>query len=92
MMVGGQPNPEASVALRTREGPQSTAQLCCNLHPISKFALAPGPWVEVEQRRERFRQEVGETGRKTGMRQGDSRPPSPVQHSLPCKTVEQSSV
>ena len=29
---------------------------------VPKCALAPGPWVEVEQRKERFCQEGGETG------------------------------
>ena len=31
-------------------------------HPIPKCALAPGPWVEVEQRKDWFRQEGRETG------------------------------
>ena len=29
---------------------------------VPKCALAPGPWVEVEQRKDRFRQEGGESG------------------------------
>ena len=60
-------------------------------HSVPKRALAPGPWVEVEQRREKFCQEVGEMGGKTGVAPGDSRLPSPVQHSVR-KSVEQSSV
>ena len=59
---------------------------------VPKCALAPGPWVEVEQRKEWFCQEGWETGGKTGVARGDSRLPSPVQHSFPCKTVKQSSV
>ena len=91
MMVGGGPNPEASGPQRTLEGPQSTAGLCRTPHSVPKCALAPGPWVEVEQRREQFCQEGGEMGGKTGVAPGDSRLPSPVQHSVR-KTVEQSSL
>ena len=77
---------------RTHEGLQSTVGLCHTSHQDPKCALAPGPWVEVEQRKERFHQEGGETGGKTGMGRGDSRLPSPVQHSFPRKTIEQSSM
>ena len=91
MMVGGGPNPEASGPQRTLEGPQSTAGLCRTPHSVPKCALARSPWVEVEQRREQFCQEGGEMGGKTGVALGDSRLPSPVQHSVR-KTVEQSSV
>ena len=59
---------------------------------VLKCALAPGTWVEVEQRREQFCQEGGETGGKTGVAPGDSRLPSPVQHRVPRKTVKQSRV
>ena len=76
---------------RTLESPQSTAGLCHTPHPVPKCALAPSPWVEVEQRREQFCQEGGETGGKTGVARGDSRLPSLVQHSVR-KTVEQSSM
>ena len=58
----------------------------------SQVCSGPRPCLEVEQRKEPFRQEGGEMGGKTGMARGDSRLPSPVQHSFPCKTVEQSSV
>ena len=73
----------------THEGPQFTAGLCRTPQPVPKCALAPGPWVEVKQRKEQFHQEGGKMGGKTGVGLGDSRPPSPVQHSFPRKTVEQ---
>ena len=91
-MVGGRPTWRPLWPSETHEGLQSTAGLFRNPHLVPKCALAPGPWVEVEQRKERFHQEGGEMGGKTGMGQGDSRPPSPVQQSFPRKTVEQSSV
>ena len=47
---------------KTCEGLQSMAGLCRIPHPIPKCALAPGPGVEVEQRKDRFRQDGGETG------------------------------
>lgn len=61
---------------RTLECPQSTAGLCRTSHPVPKCGLAPGPWVEVEQRKECFPQEVGEPGGKTGVARGESRFPS----------------
>ena len=76
---------------RTLEGPQSTVGLCRTPYPVPKCVLAPGPWVQVGQRREQFCQEGEETGGKTGVAPGDSRLPSPMQHSIPCKTVKQSS-
>ena len=77
---------------RTHEGLQSMVGLCHTPHPDPKCALAPGPWVEVQQRKEWFPQEGGEMGGKTGMGRRDSRPPSPVQHSFPRKTIKQSSM
>ena len=60
--------------------------------PSSQVCSGPRPWVEVEQRREQFRQEGGGMGGKTGVAWGDSSPPPPVQHSFPHKTVEQGGV
>ena len=60
--------------------------------PSSQGCSGPRPLVEVEQRREQFCQEGGETGGKTGVARGDFRLPSPVQHNVPRKSIEQSSV
>ena len=38
------------------------AGLCRTPDPVPKCALAPGPWVEVEQRKDWFWQEGRETG------------------------------
>ena len=40
-------------------------------------------------RSEQFCQEGEETGGKTGVAPGDSRLPSPMQHSIPCKKMFQ---
>ena len=90
--AGEHSNPEASVALRDPRGSAVHGRTVSYPYPIPKCALAPGPWVEVKQRKERFRQEGGETRGKTSVARGDSRLPSPVQHSFPLNTVKQSSM
>ena len=90
-MVGVRSNPEASVALR---GPARVHSPWRDwVVPPTQFPSVPWPQAlgEVEQRREQFCQEGGETGGKTGVARGDSRLPSLVQHSVR-KTVEQSSM
>ena len=62
--------------------PPPSSQVCSSPRPLGGSGAEKGTVLSGGR----------ETGGRTGVATGDSRLPSPVQHSVPCKTVEQSSV
>ena len=89
---GAVTNPEASVALRRPARVCSPQRDCVVPLPHSQVCSGPRPLGRSGAEKGAVLSGGRGDGRDTGMAWGDSRPPSPVQHSFPCKTVEQSKV